>query len=62
MHHPTNRSSQLTHRSTSHLHEDRARQQAQMVLVQTIKEDIIDAVNDLKSKDDVWALTEKQKA
>jgi len=33
-----------------------------MVLVQTIKEDIIDAVNDLKSKDDVWALTEKQKA
>ena len=45
----------------SHLREEHARRQAQSVLVQSIKEDIIDAVNDLKAKDNIWALNKRQK-
>ena len=31
-------------------------------IIQSIKEDIIDAVNDLKAKSDIWNLSEKQVA
>ena len=42
------------------IEEELARRRNQQVVIQTLKEDIIDAVNDLKGKPDIWHLDGKQ--
>lgn len=44
------------------MQKEHARTKEQQVVIQTIKEDIVDAVNDLKTKKDIWNLSEKQMA